>query len=290
LEQYVTQGLVDFPRKTTGVPQLIYYLDQNKGVPLADFWDDIDLINSMGKEALGYQTQKPIALLERILQASSQEDDVILDPFCGCGTAIHAAQKLNRRWIGIDITHLAISLVEKRLNDAFPGIEYAVHGTPKDIDGAKDLADRNKYQFQWWAVSLVNAVPYGGKKKGADTGIDGIIYFKPDGKQTEKVIVSVKGGAHVSVPMIRDLAHVVEREHAKMGLFLTLAPPTGPMQTEATKAGFYTAPYHGNIPKIQMLTIAELFAGKKPIIPFIDPATFRRAQPEKTTEQTQLFA
>jgi DNA methylase/Restriction endonuclease len=221
LEQYVTQGLVDFPRKANGMPRLKYYLDQNKGIPLADFWDDIDLINSMGKEALGYQTQKPLALLERIIQASSKESDVVLDPFCGCGTAIHAAQKLNRQWVGIDITHLAISLIEKRLNDAFPGIRYDVYGTPKDFDGAKNLAARDKYQFQWWAVSLVNAVPYGGKKKGADSGIDGLIYFKPDGKQTEKAIVSVKGGEHVSVDMIRDLAHVVNREQAKIGVFVT---------------------------------------------------------------------
>jgi Restriction endonuclease len=139
-------------------------------------------------------------------------------------------------------------------------------------------------------VSLVNAVPYGGKKKGADTGIDGIIYFKPDGKQTEKAIVSVKGGGNVSVSMIRDLAHVVEREQAKIGVFVTLAPPTGPMQTEATKAGLYTTPYHGKLPKIQICTIADLFAGKKPIIPFIDPATFRRARPEQPRAQERLLA
>jgi site-specific DNA-methyltransferase (adenine-specific) len=185
---------------------------------------DIPPINSMAQERLGYPTQKPLPLLERILQASSNEGDVLLDPFCGCGTAIHAAQKLGRQWIGIDITHLAISLIEKRLNDAFPGIQYDVHGTPKDLAGAQALAEQDKYQFQWWAVSLVNAVPYGGKKKGADTGIDGLIYFKPDGKHTEKAIVSVKGGGSVSVPMIRDLAHVVDREQAKIGVFVTLAP------------------------------------------------------------------
>jgi DNA methylase/Restriction endonuclease len=194
------------------------------GVPCDDVWMDIPPINSMAQERLGYPTQKPLPLLERILQASSNEGDVLLDPFCGCGTAIHAAQKLGRQWIGIDITHLAISLIEKRLNDAFPGIQYDVHGTPKDLAGAQALAEQDKYQFQWWAVSLVNAVPYGGKKKGADTGIDGLIYFKPDGKHTEKAIVSVKGGGSVSVPMILDLAHVVDREQAKIGVFVTLAP------------------------------------------------------------------
>jgi len=290
------QGRIWYPQRKDGSldiakrPRLKRYLDEMEGGVIGSVWTDIPPINSQAQERLGYPTQKPLALLERIIQASSNEGDIILDPFCGCGTTIHAAQKLKRQWIGIDITHLAISLIEKRLNDAFPGITYRVHGTPRDIDGARALAQADKYEFQWWAVSLVNAVPYGGKKKGADSGIDGIIYFKPDGKQTEKAIVSVKGGGNVSVAMIRDLAHVVDREQAKIGIFVTLTPTTGPMQTEATKAGFYRSPYHGNITKIQILTIAELFAGKKPIIPFVDPATFRRARPEKTSEQTQLFA
>jgi SAM-dependent methyltransferase len=141
----------------------------------------------------GYQTQKPLALLERILNSSSKQDDTILDPFCGCGTAVHAAQKLDRQWIGIDITHLAIGLIERRLKDAFPGLKFEVHGTPKDIDGARDLANRDKYQFQWWAVSLIEAQPFGGKKKGADSGIDGLIYFRSDSKTTERAIVSVTG-------------------------------------------------------------------------------------------------
>jgi DNA modification methylase len=288
LDRWVEESKIYFP-PGGGFPRFKRYLDIAKGVPLQSVWTDIPPVNAMAQERLGYPTQKPLPLLERIINASSKEGDTVLDPFCGCGTAIHAAQKLNRRWVGIDITHLAISLIEKRLNDAFPGIQYDVHGTPKDLDGAKALADRDKYQFQWWVVSLVNAVPYGGKKKGADTGIDGLIYFKPDGKQTEKAIVSVKGGASVSVPMIRDLAHVVDREKAKIGVFVTLVPPTTPMQVEATKAGFYDTAYHGKVPKIQLLTIAELFAGKKPQIPFIDPATFRRARQEETAQQSRLF-
>ena len=270
-------------------PYLVRFLDEQKGAAMPTMWDDIPPVNSQAQERLGYPTQKPEALLERILHASSNEGDTVLDPFCGCGTAIHAAQKLGRNWLGIDITHLAISLIEKRLNDAFPGIEYEVHGTPKDVEGAKALADHDKYQFQWWAVSLVHAVPYGGKKKGADSGIDGIIYFKPDGKHTEKAIVSVKGGANVSAPMIRDLAHVVDREQAKVGVFLTLACPTRPMQTEATKAGWYTSPHHGKLPKIQILTIADLLAGKHPQLPFRDPATWRRARPEAAARQGQLL-
>jgi site-specific DNA-methyltransferase (adenine-specific) len=234
--------------------------------------------------------QKPVALLERIINASSSSGERVLDPFCGCGTAIHAAQKLGRQWIGIDITHLAISLIEKRLNDAFPGIQYEVHGTPKDLEGAHALAAADKYQFQWWAVSLVNAVPYGGRKRGADTGIDGHIYFTPDAKTTEKAIVSVKGGAHVDVGMIYELGHVIEREKAKAGVFITLAEPTGPMRTEAIKAGFYETDY-GKFPKIQILTVTELFAGKQPQLPWRDTAAFRKAAREDATvgRQSRLF-
>jgi DNA methylase len=177
---------------------------------------DISPLNSQAQERLGYPTQKPLSPLERIISASSNEGDLILDPFCGCGTTIHAAEKLHRHWIGIDITHLAISLIEKRLRDAFPGIQFEVHGTPKDIASAGDLANRDKYQFQWWAVSLVNAVPYGGKKKGADTGIDGIIYFKTDAKTTERALVSVKGGGQVGVGMVKDLIATVERERPRL--------------------------------------------------------------------------
>jgi adenine specific DNA methylase Mod len=263
--------------------------EESSGVKMSDVWE-IPIIAPSSAERLGYPTQKPLALLERIISASSNEDDVVLDPFCGCGTTIHAAEKLGRHWIGIDVTHLAISLIEKRLKDAFPEIVFDVHGTPKDIEGARALALQDKYQFQWWAVSLVNAVPYGGKKKGADSGIDGFIYFKPDAKDTEKAIVSVKGGDNVGVAMVRDLAHVVEREQAKIGVFITLAEPTEPMKTEAIKAGYYESPHHGKMPKLQILTIEELFAGKRPQIPFVDPDTFKKATRERSrSEQGKLL-
>ena len=170
------------------------------------------------------------------------------------------------------------------MNDAFPGIKYEVHGTPTDLEGARALAEQDKYQFQWWAVSLVNAVPFGGKKKGADSGIDGLIYFKPEGKTTEKAIVSVKGGDNVNVAMVRDLAHVVDREKARIGVFITLADSTGPMRTEAVKAGFYETLY-GKYPKIQILTVADLFEGKKPDIPLVDSAAFKKAAREGTGEE-----
>jgi len=287
LDRLDESGFIYWPTKEGAWPRYKKYLDDTKGIPLQDVWTDIFPINSQAGERLGYPTQKPLALLERIIGASSSEGDVILDPFCGCGTAIHAAQKLRREWIGIDITHLAISLIEKRLKDAFPGIVYDVHGTPKDLEGARDLAMRDKYQFQWWAVSLVNAVPFAGKKKGADSGIDGLIYFKPEGKTTEKAIVSVKGGDNVSVPMIRDLAHVVDRENARIGVFITLADSTGPMRTEAVKTGYYETLY-GKYPKIQILTIRELFEGKQPNIPLVDSSAFKKAATEKRGDQNDL--
>lgn len=281
------EGRLFFPGKEDGRLRRKIYLDESAGVPVSDVWDDLPPIHASSPERLGYPTQKPTALLERIVNASSNDGDVVLDPFCGCGTAIHAAQKLKREWIGIDITHLAISLIEKRLRDAFPGIQYEVQGTPKDMEGARDLAARDKYQFQWWAVSLVNAVPFAGKKKGADSGIDGLIYFKPEGKTTEKAIVSVKGGENVNVAMVRDLAHVVDREKAKIGVFITLADSTGPMRTEAVKAGFYETLY-GKYPKIQILTIRELFEGKQPNIPLVDASAFKKAPKEAAGDQDQL--
>jgi DNA modification methylase len=253
-------GAIHWPKKEGGVPRLKRYADKSLGVPLQDVWNDIRPLHNLSSERLGYPTQKPLQLLERIIQSSSNPGDVILDPFCGCGTAIHGAEKLKRKWIGIDITNLAISLVEERLLAAFPGITFDVHGTPKDLDSACDLAQRDKYEFQWWACSLVNAQPYQGKKKGADSGIDGVIYFKDDKTIAKKIIVSVKAGEHVSVPMIRDLGHVINREKASLGLFVTLTKPTAPMRVEAVKAGYYQSPV-GPKSKIQILTVEGLLAG-----------------------------
>jgi site-specific DNA-methyltransferase (adenine-specific) len=287
LDSLDAKGKVHWPQKADGMPRLKQYPEDLPGVPLQDVWTDIRPMHNLSAERLGYATQKPVGLIERILSTSSSIGNIVLDPFCGCGTTIHAAQKLSREWVGIDITHLAISLIEKRLKDAFPGIKYEVHGTPKDLDGARDLAARDKYQFQWWAVSLVNAVPFAGKKKGADSGIDGLIYFKPEGKTTEKAIVSVKGGDNVNVAMVRDLAHVVDREKARIGVFITLADSTGPMRTEAVKAGFYETLY-GKYPKIQIFTIRELFEGKQPNIPLVDASAFKKAPKESSGAQDPL--
>lgn len=266
---------------SSGIPRRKVRPGEDPGITTDNLWTDIEALGAQAAERLGYPTQKPLALLERIISVSSNPGDIVLDPFCGCGTAVHAAQKLGRQWIGIDITHLAVSLIERRLKDAFPGIAFEVHGTPKDIDGARDLAIRDKYQFQWWAVSLIDAQPYGGKKKGADSGIDGLIYFRSDAKTTERAIVSVKGGEHVGVPMIRDLKGVLEREKAPIGVFLTLAPPTHPMIAEAASTGFYELGGR-KYPRLQIITIEDALKGEKPAIPLVDTgAAFKRAAREK---------
>jgi len=280
-------GLIVWPERGA-VPRQKRYSNESPGVQVQDIITDVGPISSHAKDRLGYPTQKPLALLERIINASSNPADVILDPFCGCGTAIHAAQKLGRSWIGIDITHLAVSLIERRLKDAFPGIAFDVHGTPKDMDGARDLARRDKYQFQWWALSLIDAQPYGGKKKGADSGIDGLIYFRSDAKTTARAVVSVKGGDSVGVPMVRDLKGVLDREKAPIGVFLTLAEPTRPMEAEAAAAGFYTLGER-QYPRIQIITIKQALAGAKPAIPLVDTgAAFRRTAREGGGTQSTL--
>ena len=218
---------------------------------ISNVWTDIFPINSQAAERLGYPTQKPLALLERIVQASSNPGDWVLDPFCGCGTAIAAAQKLGRRWIGIDITHLAISLQKYRLKDAFnihPGGDYAVVGEPEDLASARQLAHDDRYQFQWWALSLVSARPLGGEpggrqgKKGKDLGVDGAIHFIADSSgKPASTLVQVKSG-HVKAGDLRDLRGVLDREGAPLGLFITLEPPTRDMEAEALAAGFYDSP------------------------------------------------
>ena len=294
LDEMDKNGLIYWPKKDGGWPRQKRYLSEKDGSPIQDVWGDIFPVNSQAQERLGYPTQKPLALLERIIQASSNPGDVVLDPFCGCGTAVDAAQKLGRQWIGIDITHLAVSLIEKRMKDRYPGITFEVHGTPKDLAGAVDLADRDKYQFQWWACSLVDAQPFGGKKKGADGGIDGLIYFGDiqGGKQvTQKAIVSVKGG-NTNVSHIRDLKGVMERDKAAIGLFVTLEKPSKPMLKEAADAGEFKAGSGKTYPRIQVLTIEDLFSGKRAQVPdmAMGALTFKKAVKHTSkNEATPLF-
>lgn len=290
MEEYDAKGLIYYPKKEGGRLRLKIYLDERQGLPLQNLWTDIPPLNSQAQERLGYPTQKPLALLERIIAASSNEGDVVLDPFCGCGTAVHAAQKLGREWIGIDVTHLAIGLIEKRMKDAFPGLAFEVVGRPQDLQSALDLAARDKHQFELWALSVVEAQPWKGGRKGADGGIDGIIYFKPDGKRTERAIVEVKGGG-VGVKDIGRLAQVMERERAPFGVFLTAQAPTRPMERDAAAVGVWENEYTGRKhPRLQILTLAELFAGKRPDIPWVDAsAASKSARREETGKQGTLL-
>ena len=261
-----------------GIARIKRYLDESDGQLTNDLWTDIEALRSWHKERLGYPTQKPEALLERIILASTDEGDVVLDPFCGCGTSIAAAHKLKRRWIGIDVTHLSIALQKYRLQDMFElvsGRDYAVIGEPTTEAGARELAtdsaNEGRYQFEWWALSLVGAKPVGGKpgsrkgKKGADKGIDGIInFFEQDNKgkaKARKVIAQVKSGK-VSVRDIRELKSTVESEKASIGLLVTLELPTQNMVKEALEAGFYESDFwQRRYRKLQILTVGDLLGG-----------------------------
>jgi DNA modification methylase len=243
----------------------IIFLDELPGVPLQSIWGDVLSLRGGAAERLGYPTQKPSALLERIIQASSNEGDVVLDPFCGCGTAISAAQKLNRRWIGIDVTHLAINLIKFRLLDEHKveaGKDYQVIGEPTDLSGARELAAQDPFQFQSWALGLVGA-RVTEQKKGADKGIDGRVrFFDEAAPKPKQVILSVKAG-HTGVAHVRDLRGVVDREKAEIGVLITMQEPTQPMKTEAASAGFYQiAGIAEKYPKLQIRTIRELLDGK----------------------------
>ena len=249
-----------------GRPFLKRYLDEMPGNPAQDIWADVPFIHGSSSELLGLKTQKPEALLERIIQASSNEGDVILDPFCGCGTAVAAAQKLNRQWLGIDVTHLAVALMKSRFKTAFnldPGADYAVVGEPRDVGSARALWEQDPYQFQFWAVSLLEAQPQAEQRRGADQGIDGVIYFVDGPRRTpQKVVIQVKGG-RVSSPQIRDLKGVVEREKAALGLFISLEEPTRDMRSEEASGGFYHSDlWQRDFPKIQLRTIGQLLAGQ----------------------------
>jgi hypothetical protein len=273
MEEAYQQGLI-YQAKPGAVPRLKRYLDEQEGTPIGDTWIDIHPVQSRAAERLGYPTQKPVALLERIIQASSNKGDVVLDPFCGCGTTVVAAQQLGRKWIGIDITHLAISLMKGRMEDSFgfqAGKDYQVLGEPVSFPDAEILAKADTHQFQYWALGLVGARPVE-QKRGADKGIDGKIQFQGDepGK-IETVILSVKSGK-VQPSFLRDLRGVVEREKAAFGVLITLAEATPAMRQEAASGGFYhSALWQKDYPRIQIFTIEELLAGAQIQMP---PRTF----------------
>jgi len=270
-----------YPAKAGGRLRLKNYMDEMPGVPVQDLWTDIGAIGGTSPERLGYPTQKPVALLERIVGSSCPPGGTVLDPFCGCGTTIDAAQKLGRQWIGIDITHLAINLIRHRLRDTYGDeIEktYRVIGEPVTVDEAAELAKEDPYQFQWWALGLVGARP-AEQKKGADKGIDGRIYFHDEGAggKTKQIVLSVKAGS-TGVSHVRDLRGVMEREQAELGVLLTMQEPTKPMRGEAAGASFYTSPgWHTKHPRLQILTIEQLLDGKQIDYPHMTGTTFKKA-------------
>jgi DNA modification methylase len=287
---YSFSNMADFSKKgrlvysKNGFPSFKRYLDEMPGVPLQDIWDDIPPIGSISAERLGYATQKPLSLLERIIKSSSNPGDLVLDPFCGCGTAVEAAEKLHRRWVGIDITHLAITLIKYRIQFAFPDAEFNIIGEPESLEAARHLAQEDRFQFQWWSLSLIRARPVNGEpsgkrgKKGADQGIDGVINFMDDRKgSAKKVIISVKSG-NVTSRDIRDLVGTIDREKSPIGALITLEKPSGPMVREAASAGFYHSElWDKSYPKIQILTVEDLLAGAEIQMP-PQYATFKDAR------------
>ena len=294
MEEYDRLGRLWFPKDPNGRIRLKLYLDETRGLPIQNLWDDIPPINSMAQERLGYPTQKPLALLERIINASSNPGDVVLDPFAGCGTTVAAAQKLGRRWIGIDITHLSIALLKYRLEAMFPDIQFTVRGEPEDVAAARQLAHDDRYQFQWWALSLVRAKPLGGQeggktgKKGADKGVDGVITFVDERGKPKQALVQVKSGK-VSSREIRDLVGTVQREGAAIGVFITLDEPTGEMRREAVSAGFYHSPvWNQDYPRIQILTVHDLLHGADVKMPRFAAITFKQAEKVDPTDHTQM--
>ena len=294
MQRLVEEGRIVQP-SPGAVPRYKRYLDEVSGIAVGDIWDDVNAINSQATERLGYPTQKPLALLERIIQASSNPGDVVLDPFCGCGTTIAAAQKLGRRWIGIDITFLSIALLKNRLKNMFPDVSYRVIGEPTTLDDARQLAHDDRFQLQWWALSLIRARPYGGDssgktgKKGADKGIDGLISFIDDNTgKVKRVIVQVKSGK-VKSGDIRDLVGTLDRESAAIGVFLTLEESTRDMRTEAATAGFYHSPgWNRDYPRVQILTVKGLLEGTARLeMPPAEFTTFKQAQQVKEEEHKQ---
>jgi DNA modification methylase len=293
MNELIAQGRI-IQTKPGAVPAYKRYLDEMPGITLQDVWTDIPPIGAQAGERLGYPTQKPEALLERIIASSSNEGDVVLDPFCGCGTTIAAAQTLKRRWVGIDITHLAINLIRTRLLDTYgSSAKFSVIGEPTTVEDAEELARTDQYQFQWWALGLVGARPVE-QKKGADKGIDGRLYFHEDGKKgkaTKSAIFSVKAG-HVTSSQVRDLVGVITREKAELGVLVSFEEPTRDMRKEAASAGFYESPW-GKHPRVQLLTVGELLEGKTFDMPRTAGTnrTFKKAPKAKRVKETlpELF-
>lgn len=274
------------------VPRLKRYLDEQKGKPLSDVWTDIAPINARAAERLGYPTQKPLALMERIISLGSNPGDVVLDPFCGCGTTVDAAQRLGRRWIGIDITYLAIDVIKWRLQTTYGDQVFdsiALAGIPKDLNGARALFAQSPLDFERWAVSMIAAEP--NEKQVGDKGMDGVARFPLDKARNGKLLVSVKGGRTITPSMVRDLAGTVATQSAQMGVLITLSPATRGIVDAISRGGMFTHPANGeNFPRLQHITIADLLAGNRPKMPAMYPPYVAAPTHTVTPEQAKLFS
>lgn len=291
LDAYEEQGLVVWPAKAGGTPRLKFYEHQSRGVAMNDVWEDIPPINSQAAERLGYPTQKPIALLERILNASSKPGDVVLDPFCGCGTTVDAAQKLGRRWIGIDITYISIDLIIKRLQHTYGNDitkTFETTGIPRDYAAAQAMFTKDAFEFERWAVSLVSAQP--NQKQVGDKGIDGIGRFILGQGKVGKVLVSVKGGKTINPSMVRDLAGTVKTQGAELGILITLAPATKGITDAINHGGVWKHPANGEeFPVLQHVTIKDLMQGKRPKLPSMYKPYIEAKKQKVTAEMDGLW-
>ena len=296
LDELDKEGRIHYPKKKGGVPGYKRYLDEMEGVAIQSIINDISPLSAQSAEKLGYPTQKPESLLERIIKASSNEGDIILDAYCGCGTTIAVAEKLNRSWIGVDITYQSISLILKRLEDSFGknSIEnIQLNGIPKDMESAVALAnkadDRTRKEFEKWAVltysnnrAVINA------KKGADKGIDAVAYFQGEKDNTEKIIFQVKSGK-VKSGDIRDLQGTMTLQQAAIGIFITLQPATKDMIQTAKMAGIYQSPFMSQlVDKIQIVTIQEILEEKKRIDIRLMFEVLKSAEKQRETQGTQI--
>ncbi|MGX9120959.1 site-specific DNA-methyltransferase [Mesorhizobium sp. BHbsci] len=299
MDEWDASGLIHWP-KNGGWPRRIDdepFVPEARKIVVGDVWTDIDRLNQKARERVGYPTQKPVSLLERILTASSTRNSVVLDPFCGCGTTIEAAQRLGRKWIGIDVAFHAIRVIEARVERAFRGTaKYALHGIPSSYEEAVRLAETDRYQFQWWANYLFNPHAVREIKRGADQGIDGEIFFPlgPGQSRYGRLLMSVKSGKNVGVAAVREFAHVLNREGADMGLFICLDRPTQSMLLEALGMA-YANTGQGRKQRLQIVSIAGWFENERPDLPHapqLEGSKFQRPKakpaPRRKGAQEQL--
>lgn len=280
-------GRIIVPEKG-GVPRFKRYLDEMEGEIITDIWDDIEHLHGSNAETLGYPTQKPIALLHRVISAASDEGDTVLDPFCGCGTTIAAAEQLHRKWIGIDITFLSVALIKKRIKEHYPDCKFDVVGEPRSSEDARALFEQSPFQFEAWAVTLLGGQPFK-SQGGGDGGIDGLLYFMDYESNYHKIIIEAKGGQY-SPRDIRSLAAAMAREQAPLGILVALRPPTSGMRRDATAMGTWTLPGHDKkYPVLQICTIDELLSGNWPLIPETGSTLKKSRQLKRKKDQRDLF-